>query len=220
MSLFNRSGWRSAAALYPRQQQPVQWAHMLLAGRKLGCRMLAGALLILAACDKPAVAPPDSAALQEGRAFPAPVLDFVSGGRDAQGPLAGKWLVLNVWATWCAPCRSEMPSLQRLSQRLDPAHFAVVGLSVDADALLAAEFLLQHGIRFGNVVDKGGVLTRSLGLKAYPETFLIAPDRRLMRRIAGRQQWDSAQMLSMLEGMQALAPSTALAPAQVRNSSP
>lgn len=155
-------------------------------------------LLSLAACDSSApVAPP----LVEGQAFPPSMLGFISRGSDATQSLEGKMLVLNVWATWCPPCRREMPSLDRLSKMLDPRRFAVIGLSTDADALLATEFLLQNGITFANFFDQNGKEARQLGMKVYPETFVIAPDRTLLRRMTGLHDWSSPEMVSMLEGL-------------------
>ncbi len=108
-------------------------------------------------------------------------------------------LVLNVWATWCPPCRREMPSLERLSRTLDPQRFAVIGLSTDQDEKLASEFLLQNQITFANFFDQSGKIAKQLGLKVYPETFVIAPDGTLVERIPGLREWDSAAMLAQLE---------------------
>ena len=156
-------------------------------------------LLSLAACDKAAA--PALPPLMEGQAFPSSMLDFISGGSDAGQAWQGKILVLNIWATWCPPCRREMPDLEHLSKTLDPKRFVVIGLSVDADALLASEFLLQNGITFGNFFDQDGKMSRQLALKVYPETFVNAPDRTLLRRMTGLHAWGSPEMVSMLEGL-------------------
>ena len=171
------------------QRKPLNRRALLLAAVALG----------LAACDKPPSSPSADAALLPGSRFPAAVLDHIAGGSDAQGPFQGKQLVLNIWATWCPPCRREMPSLDRLSKRLDPARFAVLGLSVDADRLLAAEFLLQQHIGFRNFFDPDGSLSQHLGLKAYPQTFVIAPDRQLLHSVRGQREWDSPDMVSLIE---------------------
>ena len=110
-------------------------------------------------------------------------------------------LVLNIWATWCPPCRREIPGLDRLSQTLDPKRFAVIGLSTDDDALLASEFLIQNGITFTNFFDQKGKMSRQLGLQVYPETFVIAQDRTLVRRMTGLRDWSSPDMVNMLEGL-------------------
>lgn len=152
-------------------------------------------LAALAGCDKPT--PP--AAFAEGQVFPAYMLALLSGDEAKAARLHGKFLVLNIWATWCPPCREEMPSLDRLDKTLDPKRFAVVGLSIDADTLLAIEFLQQHRISFTNFFDKDGLVTRQLALKAYPETFVIAPDRTLLRRVTGLHDWSSPETVQMLE---------------------
>lgn len=164
-------------------------------------RVLAIGLLLglLGACNKPAA--PAAATLVEGQAFPAFMLDFIANRNEATPSWQGKVLVLNVWATWCPPCRREMPDLELLSQTLDPQRFAVIGLSVDQDTLLAQEFLLQHGITFANFFDQGGSVARPLNLQAYPQTFVIAPDRTLLQSVSGLREWGSPEMVNWLEGL-------------------
>ncbi len=153
-------------------------------------------VLALASCG-PAPAP----RLAEGHAFPAFMLDFVAKGQAGGRLPAGKFLIVNVWASWCGPCRREMPSLQRLSDKLDAARFAVLGVSTDDDARLAAEFLGAAGIGFANVLDQGGKAAQQLGLTMYPETFVIAPDGTLLLRLTGAREWDSADMLARLAAL-------------------
>ena len=116
-------------------------------------------------------------------------------------------LVLNIWATWCPPCRREMPSLELLSKTLDPKRFAVIGLSVDSDALLATEFLAQNKITFANFFDKNGNMSRKLGLTSYPETLVISPDRALVLRKTGFHDWGTPEMVSTLERLYRAQPS-------------
>lgn len=103
----------------------------------------------------------------------------------------GRVLVLNLWATWCPPCRAEMPALQRLSEALPDDGFAVVGISVDEDVYLVEEFLRRLGVRFEVVVDpRGERVNAVLGPRAFPETFLIRADGVIADRILGEQEWD------------------------------
>jgi thiol-disulfide isomerase/thioredoxin len=164
--------------------------------QRLGLGVMLSLLMGVSACNKPESVPPQ---LVEGKAFPSFMLNYVLGENAGKPAFQGKVLVLNVWATWCPPCRKEMPSLQRLSQTLDPKRFAVIGLSTDQDALLATEFLQQGGITFSNFFDPNGKMSKQLGLKVYPETFLIAPDGTLARRVTGLQDWSSPEMLVLLE---------------------
>jgi thiol-disulfide isomerase/thioredoxin len=154
--------------------------------------------MTVSACKKLESVPPQ---LVEGQAFPSFMLNYVLGEKANKSAFQGKVLVLNVWATWCPPCRKEMPSLQRLSQTLDPKRFAVIGLSTDQDAMLATEFLAQGGVTFDNFFDPNGHMSKQLGLKVYPETFLIAPDGTLARRVTGLQDWSSPEMLVLLEAI-------------------
>ena len=113
--------------------------------------------------------------------------------------LADKTLLVNFWATWCAPCRREMPDLQRLSDALDRSRFAVIGVSVDADTNLAREFLLRHQIRFANLQDVNQeISSRLLGIKAFPETFIVAPDGVIIKRITGEQIWNEQVFTKLL----------------------
>ncbi|HEY0845493.1 MAG TPA: TlpA disulfide reductase family protein [Noviherbaspirillum sp.] len=156
----------------------------------LACAVLAGA------CEKRIEPPP--AQPVEGRLFPHIKLDQSDNVLAARG-FQGKVLVLNVWATWCPPCRREMPSLERLSRTLDPNRFAVIGMSTDRDERLAEEFLLQSGVTFANFFDRNGQVARELGLQVYPETFVIAPDGTLVRRVPGMREWDSEEVIAELE---------------------
>jgi len=149
------------------------------------------------ACSKSLPAKPE---LALGKPFPPLALNS-SANALADPSLRGKMLVLNVWATWCPPCRREMPSLERLSKMLDPQRFAVLGLSTDQDERLASEFLTQNGITFLNYFDENARFSREWELKVYPETFLIAPDGTLMRRIPGLREWDSPDMVAELESL-------------------
>lgn len=106
--------------------------------------------------------------------------------------LAGRRLVVNFWATWCEPCRDEMPGLQRLSDSADD--ILVIGVSLDGDVNLAREFLLRHGIRFPNYsmpVDEGR--RRGLAIPALPETWLVGTEGRVRARISGARDWSSVE---------------------------
>ena len=154
-------------------------------------------LAALSACHQPA-----APQLPVGQVFPMSMLSQSLGGAASRPAIQGKFVILNVWATWCLPCRQEMPSLERLSRSLDPKRYAVIGLSTDDDALLALEFLESGGVTFSNFFDRGGMLSKQFGLRAYPETFLIAPDGTLARRLTGARDWTSAETLALIEGVE------------------
>jgi thiol-disulfide isomerase/thioredoxin len=155
----------------------------------------------VAACDRLSSFSRESALFVEGRAVPPELLALISGEGEAARSWRGKMLVLNIWATWCGPCRHEMPSLNRLWGMLDPRKFAVVGISIDVDALLVSEFLLQNAIGYPNFLDPGGKVVRQLGLNVYPETLVISPDGSLVRRVTGWRDWSTPEMVGLIEGL-------------------
>lgn len=124
--------------------------------------------------------------------FPALALPALEGKGNTFAALEGALLV-NYWATWCGPCREEMPSLERLSRRL-PAGVRVVAVTVDEDLNLAREWLRKLGISFPVFADPGMRASRGeLDLKALPETFLVASDRRILQRTSGARDWDAEE---------------------------
>lgn len=142
--------------------------------------------------------PPDR--LVTGQAFPALSLQGIDGKEVPLSAFRGKLVVLNVWATWCPPCRQELPSLQRLSRSLDEGRFVIVGLSLDQDNVAVREYLHDKGVTYANFLDRELEIAKNvLGMKAYPDTFFISPDGMLLGRVVGAIQWDNPRMVQALE---------------------
>jgi thiol-disulfide isomerase/thioredoxin len=123
------------------------------------------------------------------------------GGRlSTTDSLRGRILVLNVWATWCAPCRREMPSLDQLHRELDPSRYLVAGIAVDDDPILVREYLAQQRLGFANfvAVRRSDVLD-ALALRGIPATLVVAADGTVLHRISGPRDWSSAEVREMLE---------------------
>ena len=134
-----------------------------------------------------------------GEAFPLLVLNQLKSINGTNTDFSNKTLLINFWATWCTPCRKEMPDLQKLSETLDQSQFAVIGISVDTDTNLVKEFLIQHRIRFANYQDDNfQIATQLLGIEAFPETFVVSPTGTILKRISGEQFWDENFFKSLL----------------------
>ncbi|MBI2313887.1 MAG: TlpA family protein disulfide reductase [Betaproteobacteria bacterium] len=158
---------------------------------------IALALLVAAAA---ACRAPETAGPAAGDPFPDLALERLEGGTTSPAGYRGKVVVLNVWGTWCAPCRKEMPSLQGLAAKTDRARVAVLGLATDADRNLVREFLLQYRIEFPIFLDPDRVQsTAVLRVRGFPETFIIAPDGRLLARVLGERDWEAPAVLHALE---------------------
>ena len=135
-----------------------------------------------------------------GEIFPLSALDQITSISGDEIDIKGKILLINFWATWCAPCRSEMPELQKLSDSLDAGRFAVIGVSVDEDSNLIREFLLQYKIKFRNFQDDNFRLaSEQLGIKTYPETFIVSPQGIITRRLSEVIRWDQNITRQLLE---------------------
>lgn len=139
---------------------------------------------------------------------PLPELAFETlDGRPARlADLAGKVVVLNFWATWCAPCREEMPSLDRLQAAFDPAQVTVVALSVDrAPAERVQAFLDEIGVtRLAVYRDPTAATSRAVKLPGLPGTLLIDREGREVGRLLGIATWDGPEAVAavrrVLEG--------------------
>lgn len=131
-----------------------------------------------------------------------PDVGFVDGdGRPVKlSSFRGKVVLLNVWATWCAPCREEMPALDRLQARLGGPAFEVIALSIDRDRLPAVkEFYLQTGIKELSVyVDVSGQASSELRVTGIPTTLLIDERGREIGRKIGAAEWDSPEVIALI----------------------
>ena len=95
-----------------------------------------------------------------------------------------------------------MPSLDRLSRRLDSKNFLVVGLSVDTDDHVVREFLIERKVSFSNYMDPTmEVANQVFGIRAFPSTFVFGPDGRLLEVIEGWREWDTPNMVDKLTNL-------------------
>lgn len=126
--------------------------------------------------------------------FPAPdfALRDLDGRTRRLSDWQGKIIFLNLWATWCPPCRDEMPSMERLYRRLGSDDFAMVAVNEDQDDGAAARrFAEQMRLSFPILLDARGVVPPQYGVTGYPETFIIDRSGHVVRHIVGPDQWDS-----------------------------
>lgn len=126
----------------------------------------------------------------------------LAAGSEAKGldDYEGEVVLLNIWATWCAPCRKEMPSMQRLEEELGPRGLRIVAVSVDAPGMEEAirTFTEEYGLSFEILHDAPGVIQRDYQTTGVPETFVIGRDGRIRRRIIGADDWSSTANVAFL----------------------
>lgn len=134
---------------------------------------------------------------------PLPELQFT----DSEGKslsltdFKGKVMLLNIWATWCAPCRKEMATLDRLQAALGGPNFVVLPVSIDRKGMEAvtkfyAETGIQHLSRY--VAPAANQVLDTLGVWGLPATFLVDDQGNELGRLIGPTEWDSPEMLAFL----------------------
>jgi len=117
----------------------------------------------------------------------------LSTGRPASlADYRGKVVLLNVWATWCLPCRIEMPSLQRLQRQLAGTDFRLVSVSIDKDdSTVVRKFADELGLTFEILHDRPGTIQERYQTTGVPESFVIDRDGVIVKKVIGPAEWDS-----------------------------
>ncbi len=127
--------------------------------------------------------------------MPQVAIADASGARLSLGSFRGKYILLNLWATWCAPCVRELPALARLKSPVAGGNFAVIAVDVDVGRNTPGEarsFLDAHDAKgLDTYVDSNIALLRAFGAYGLPLTILIDPQGREVGRAVGPAGWDS-----------------------------
>jgi peroxiredoxin len=124
---------------------------------------------------------------------PAFALPDISGKTIALSQFRGKLVLLNFFATWCAPCREEMPGMERLYHAHRDAGFVVAAVNFQENAKTVRPFVQALKLSFPIVLDRDGAASREYGVRALPVTFLIGRDGNIVWRAMGGRDWESVQ---------------------------
>ena len=142
---------------------------------------------------------------------PAPSFEAhdLSGAPVSLDDFAGRVVLLNIWATWCYPCRVEMPSMERLYEEYRDNDFEIVAVSIDAtnggaDAMGRpggdiGAFADSLGLSFRILHDPSGRIQEAYQTTGVPESFLIGRDGVVYRRVLGATEWDTAENRQLVE---------------------
>jgi len=130
----------------------------------------------------------------------------LSGQAVRLSALRGKVVLLNLWTTWCPPCREEMPSMQRLYERLRDRDFQLLAVSQDEDGKQVVEpFVKEMRLSFPVLVDPDHQVGDRYGVWGYPETFVIDRTGHVVERVIGPRDWASPEQVASLEALIAAA---------------
>jgi thiol-disulfide isomerase/thioredoxin len=111
----------------------------------------------------------------------------------------GKVVFLNFWATWCIPCREEMPALERLHQTYQSQGLAIVSIDLKETADQVKAFFQKHSLSFPALLDQDGSVFRDYLVAGMPTTYLIGRDGILLARGVGGRDWTRAEALQLIQ---------------------
>lgn len=152
-------------------------------------------LLLCIALAKASAATPGEVPI--GAKLPDATLQGLNGPPRHLSSFGGRPLLINVWASWCGPCREEMASLERLAWQ--EHYFAIIGISTDDDADKASSVLKRTNATISHFIDRDLQMENMLGASHLPLTVLVDADGRVLHRIYGGRQWDGADALRLID---------------------
>jgi thiol-disulfide isomerase/thioredoxin len=133
-----------------------------------------------------------------GGATPALVLKDLEGREHRLADYKGKVVVLNFWATWCEPCRDEMPAFNRLKARMSHAPFAIIGINMAEGEPRINEFLKQVPVDFSILLDRDGAVSKAWRVRLLPYTVVLGPDARIRYTALGELDWSAPDVEAKL----------------------
>ena len=110
----------------------------------------------------------------------------------------GKVVLINFWATWCEPCRHEMPSIQHLRSKLAGKPFLAFAVNVDEPEARVRQFVKTTGLDLPVLLDPNKNVTRSWGVRVLPVTFLVGKDGRIRYRVVGDLDWSDEKIVAII----------------------
>lgn len=132
-----------------------------------------------------------------GGVLPDSVMNGLTGPAKNLSDFRGKPLLINVWASYCGPCLSEMGSIERLHQKYNE-DFTIIGISIDDYITRANRFLAKTDTSFIHYIDQKLVLEKMLGVTSIPFTVLVDAQGRILTKVSGARQWDSAEIIEAI----------------------
>jgi peroxiredoxin len=163
--------------------------------------LIVSTVLILAGCSSSATAPTSQPAaggngastadasaetgLEPGQVAPDFSAKLVSGQTVSLKELRGRVVLINFWATWCAPCRHEMPDFQKIADRYDKKDFTVLAVNFQESPETIKKFTTNMGLKFDVALDQNGAINHLYGVNQYPVSYVIGRDGKVLVRQYG-----------------------------------
>ena len=160
-------------------------------------------LLIVLLCPVPASTGAFAATPGEiriGETLPDALMRGLNGPSRKLSEFRGRPLIINVWASWCGPCRAEMASLERLAWRDESGYFTIIGVSTDDYPERAEALLKATNATISHFIDARLRIENMLGASRLPLTVLVDADGRVVEKVYGARKWDDPHTIRIIGG--------------------
>lgn len=139
---------------------------------------------------------------EKGVRAPNFTLPDLDGKMVSLADFKGQVVLLNIWATWCAPCVEEMPSMEKLHQELKDEKFVILAVSIDeSGAKVVRPFMKKHKLSFPALIDSAGTLKSLYRTTGVPESYIIDKDGRVLEEIIGPRDWAAAGAIRYFQNL-------------------
>ncbi len=128
-------------------------------------------------------------------------LKDMNGNNISLSDFKGKIVFLNFWTTWCPTCRIEMPSMEKLHQKLKNKNFAMVTINLQESASQVKAFFKEFKLTFTSLLDSTGEVGASFGIRAIPTTYILDKTGRIIGQVSGPREWDSKAAIALFENL-------------------
>ncbi|MCL2196590.1 MAG: TlpA family protein disulfide reductase [Treponema sp.] len=128
-------------------------------------------------------------------------LQFLNGGSAALSSFKGKVVILNFWATWCPPCRAEMPSMEKLYNQFKAQGLEMLAVNIAEKNNTVNQFIKNNHYTFPVMMDSDRRISSIYGIEAIPTTYIIDREGKIIGRITGSIQWDMPHVISAFDAL-------------------
>ncbi|MDR2210831.1 MAG: TlpA family protein disulfide reductase [Spirochaetaceae bacterium] len=136
------------------------------------------------------------------RAFPPDFsLSLLGSGQITLSRLKGKVVILNFWATWCPPCRMEMPSMEALYGRFKNRNFEILAVDCAEKAPVVQRFIQNNKYSFPVALDSSGEVSSQYGISGIPTSYILDQEGRIVHRVVGSLDWNNRKIVAAIEAL-------------------
>ncbi len=126
-------------------------------------------------------------------------LKDLNGRETSLSAFDGRVVFLNFWATWCGPCRAEIPSMEQLYGELQDQGFTILAVNSQEPPEQVSAFVEESGMSFPVLLDTDGKVGAVYGVRAIPTTYIIDPQGAILGRMVGTRDWNSPEIISLVK---------------------